>query len=131
MRTKSEERKKIKTHIENILRKERGKAVPLETLRFTIFGAEENQWKMFCQKLIISHHIREIRDTYSIYIASFFIKGLRGYKIVETDEEFAELIGRGRESLAKISERLDKLKRDRRDGNYKNRVEKFFKGGHL
>ena len=112
------------------LKSHRGEPISLEMLRLKAFGATDNVWQAFCQKLTIANVVRTIRYEFGIYIFSMTINEHRGYIVIEKKEDFKYIIEKTVSTINGFRAKLDKMKRDSNSSEYKRKVERFFKTGN-
>ena len=128
-RTNEIDRREMVKKILRILKRNRGKVVPLEKIRRQIFGKVSSPWVEFRQKLMISHAIRKIRDISRVYVHSIVVNGVRGYKVLEKPEEFEQVIGRYKTLARTMEERSFELSRAVENlEEYLERVNRFYNG---
>jgi len=128
MLIKSEEKVKLRDLVLKEFKKNRNNVIPIEWFRHLFFGQCDNNWYIFRQKLLIRWAITKIRNETNLNIYNIKTSdGKCGYKIIETKEEFKDLIFKKREMSRRILENTDKMERDMNSWHYQQRVERFYK----
>lgn len=121
--------------VADLLRENKGKAMPLNYIVETIYDFkikddinDAEKWNIFRLKTKIISIISFLRIKYKIHIFSVVIHGIRGYKVIESLDEFNQISHRFGSLSLRASIMKDKIERDRNDLNYKRKVENFYRG---
>jgi hypothetical protein len=118
---------KMKEKLQEMFASNRGKYFTLSNLREVFFGYTDNEWVAMCQRIILGNLVAKIRNETGLHIYRITMNGNTGYKIIETKEEFEQVLIRSRGMLMRLSEKIMELKRDMSSEEYRRKVERFYK----